>query len=114
MPFDPGPFQPSPHLMLRFYSLFKQATEGKCSKGKPAFWAVIEKAKWDAWKALGNMPKEEAMSQYVEELKQVISHKIKLSIIYCLNLYFYFFADCRDHVIFRECCQLYARFGPLL
>ena len=90
MPFDPGPFQPSPHLMLRFYSLFKQATEGKCSKGKPAFWAVIEKAKWDAWKALGNMPKEEAMAQYVEELKQVISHKIKLSIIYCLNLYFLF------------------------
>lgn len=70
--FFPGPFQPSPELMLRFYGLFKQATEGICNQPKPAFWAVINKAKWDAWKNLGNMPKEEAMMGYVEELKQVI------------------------------------------
>lgn len=67
-----GPFQPSPELMLRFYGLFKQATEGICNQPKPAFWAVINKAKWDAWKNLGNMPKEEAMMGYVEELKQIV------------------------------------------
>lgn len=61
--------------MLKFYSLYKQATEGKCTQPKPAFWAVVNKAKWDAWKALGNMPKEEAMRQYVEELKQVSSFR---------------------------------------
>lgn len=58
--------------MLRFYGLYKQATEGKCNQPKPSFWAVINKAKWDAWKCLGNMPKEEAMKKYVEELKQVM------------------------------------------
>jgi len=67
-----GPFQPSPDLMLRFYGLFKQATEGICNQPKPAFWAVINKAKWDAWKNLGNMPKEEAMKNYVDELKQIV------------------------------------------
>jgi acyl-CoA-binding protein len=59
--------------MLRFYGLFKQATEGKNNLPKPSFWAVITKAKWDAWKNLGNMPKEEAMKKYVDELKQVSS-----------------------------------------
>ncbi|XP_046637066.1 acyl-CoA-binding domain-containing protein 5-like [Daphnia pulicaria] len=71
MPKD-GPFQPSPDLMLRFYGLFKQATLGKNNLPKPSFWAVITKAKWDAWKNLGNMPKEEAMKKYVDELKQII------------------------------------------
>lgn len=71
MPKD-GPFQPSPDLMLRFYGLYKQATEGKNNQPKPSFWAVITKAKWDAWKCLGNMPKEEAMKKYVDELKQII------------------------------------------
>jgi acyl-CoA-binding protein len=32
---------------------------------------VITKAKWEAWKNLGNMPKEEAMKKYVDEIKQV-------------------------------------------
>lgn len=71
-----GPFQPSPDLMLRFYGLYKQATEGKNNQPKPSFWAVITKAKWDAWKCLGNMPKEEAMKKYVDELKQVFLHQI--------------------------------------
>lgn len=61
--------------MLRFYGLYKQSTEGKCNQPKPSFWAVINKAKWDAWKCLGNMPKEEAMKKYVEELKQVYWRK---------------------------------------
>ena len=57
--------------MLRFYAYYKQASEGTCTQAKPSFWEVVNKAKWDAWKKLGNMPKEEAMSKYVEELKQV-------------------------------------------
>jgi len=67
-----GPFQPSHELMLRFYGLFKQVNEGICNEPKPAFYAVVNKAKWDAWKSLGNMPKEEAMKNYVEELKQIV------------------------------------------
>ena len=72
--------------MLRFYGLYKQATEGKCNQPKPSFWAVINKAKWDAWKYLGNMPKEEAMKKYVDELKQVLEEwKSHTSILISIN-----------------------------
>ncbi|KAI5697019.1 acyl-CoA-binding domain-containing protein 5 isoform X3 [Diaphorina citri] len=67
-----GAYQPSNDLMLRFYSYFKQATEGPCKQPKPSFWDVVRKAKWDAWKKLGNMGKEEAMEAYVEELKKIV------------------------------------------
>ncbi|CAH0394209.1 unnamed protein product [Bemisia tabaci] len=67
-----GSYQPSHDLMLRFYAYFKQATEGPNTAPKPAFWEVVKKAKWDAWTKLGNMPKEEAMTNYVEELKKIV------------------------------------------
>ncbi|CAD5126139.1 DgyrCDS14308 [Dimorphilus gyrociliatus] len=67
-----GSFQPSHSMMLMFYGYYKQATEGKCTKAKPAFYDVINKAKWEAWHKLGDMPEEEAMTKYVEELKKII------------------------------------------
>lgn len=59
-------------MMLRFYSFYKQATEGACTQKKPAFWDVVGRAKYDSHKALGNMPKERAMELYVEELNKII------------------------------------------
>lgn len=41
-----GPYNPSNDEKLQFYSLFKQATEGPCKTKKPAFYDVINKAKW--------------------------------------------------------------------
>lgn len=67
-----GPYQPSNDMLLTFYSLFKQATRGKCSDRRPAFWDVINRAKWDAWNRLGEMPKEMAMQKYVDELKKIV------------------------------------------
>ncbi|XP_059471572.1 acyl-CoA-binding domain-containing protein 5 [Neocloeon triangulifer] len=67
-----GSYQPSYELQLRFYSYFKQATEGSCSESQPAFWEVVRRKKWEAWKKLGNMPKEHAMESYVEELKKIV------------------------------------------
>ncbi|XP_043464741.1 acyl-CoA-binding domain-containing protein 5 [Leptopilina heterotoma] len=67
-----GAYQPSNELMLRFYSYYKQATEGPCSNPKPAFWEVVKKAKWDAWTRLGNMSRTEAMNNYVDELKKIV------------------------------------------
>lgn len=67
-----GPYQPSTAMMLKFYGLFKQATEGPCHQGKPAFWDVVNKAKWDAWNKNRQLSKEEAMQKYVEELQQII------------------------------------------
>lgn len=67
-----GSYQPSYDMMLRFYSYFKQATEGPCKSRRPAFWDIVGKAKYDAWKRLGEMPKEKAMESYVEELKTIV------------------------------------------
>jgi acyl-CoA-binding protein len=66
-----GPYQPSHDMMLLFYSYYKQATLGPCNIPKPAFWDVVNKAKWNAWSGLGQMTKEEAMTRYVEEIKKV-------------------------------------------
>lgn len=67
-----GPYQPSNEMLLTFYSLFKQATEGKCNAGRPAMWNVVNRAKWDAWNRLGDMPREVAMQKYVDELKKIV------------------------------------------
>ncbi|XP_034242775.1 acyl-CoA-binding domain-containing protein 5 isoform X2 [Thrips palmi] len=68
----PGAFQPSHELMLRFYAYFKQASEGPCKGPRPSFWEVVKKVKYDAWAKLGNMPAEEAMKNYVDELRQIV------------------------------------------
>lgn len=67
-----GAYQPSHELQLRFYAYFKQATKGPCQQPKPAFWEVVKKAKWDAWMRLGNMSRNEAMNNYVDELKKIV------------------------------------------
>uniref|UniRef100_A0A2M4BRB0 Putative acyl-coa-binding domain-containing protein 5 n=1 Tax=Anopheles marajoara TaxID=58244 RepID=A0A2M4BRB0_9DIPT len=67
-----GPYQPSNDMLLRFYSYFKQATKGQCCERKPAFWDVVNRAKWEAWNRLGDMPKETAMQKYVDELKKIV------------------------------------------
>ncbi|XP_063094646.1 acyl-CoA-binding domain-containing protein 5 isoform X6 [Cavia porcellus] len=67
-----GSFQPTHEMMLKFYSFYKQATEGPCKLSRPGFWDPIGRYKWDAWSSLGDMTKEEAMIAYVEEMKKII------------------------------------------
>nr|XP_045005132.1 acyl-CoA-binding domain-containing protein 5 isoform X4 [Jaculus jaculus] len=67
-----GSFQPTNEMMLKFYSFYKQATEGPCKHSRPAFWDPIGRYKWDAWSSLGDMTKEEAMIAYVEEMKKIL------------------------------------------
>ncbi|KAE8291268.1 Acyl-CoA-binding domain-containing protein 5A [Larimichthys crocea] len=70
---EEGPFQPSDDMMLMFYSYYKQATMGPCNIPRPAgFWDSHGKAKWDAWSSLGNMTKEEAMKNYVEDIQLIL------------------------------------------
>ncbi|XP_051969303.1 acyl-CoA-binding domain-containing protein 5A-like isoform X1 [Xyrauchen texanus] len=67
-----GSFQPSHDMMLKFYSYYKQATQGPCNIPRPGFWDPVGKAKWDAWNSLGEMAKEEAMTAYVDDLKLIL------------------------------------------
>lgn len=67
-----GSFQPSDELKLTFYAFFKQATEGPNTTKRPPFYDIVNRYKWDAWKKVGEISKQEAMVLYVEELKKVI------------------------------------------
>ncbi|XP_029310129.1 acyl-CoA-binding domain-containing protein 5A-like isoform X1 [Cottoperca gobio] len=70
---EDGPFQPSDDMMLMFYSYYKQATMGPCNIPRPnGFWDTHGKAKWDAWSSLGNITKEEAMKNYVEDIQMIL------------------------------------------
>ncbi|KAK5648714.1 hypothetical protein RI129_003606 [Pyrocoelia pectoralis] len=67
-----GSYQPSNALMLRFYAYFKQATQGPCKGSRPPFWDIVGRAKYDAYKDLGNMSKQDAMKHYVDELHRIV------------------------------------------
>jgi len=41
-----GSFQPSYEMMLTFYGLYKQATNGRCTSSRPYMWDVVGRAKW--------------------------------------------------------------------
>ncbi|MBN3309918.1 ACBD4 protein, partial [Amia calva] len=66
-----GCYRPSYDVMLRLYSLYKQATCGPCSLSRPGFWDPVGRYKWDAWQRLGTMSSEAAMVAYVDEIKRV-------------------------------------------
>ncbi|XP_070531751.1 acyl-CoA-binding domain-containing protein 6-like [Ptychodera flava] len=56
--------------LLRLYARFKQAQTGPCNTKKPGFFDFEGKQKWEAWKKLGEMNKEQAMVEYINELLQ--------------------------------------------
>ncbi|XP_047234030.1 acyl-CoA-binding domain-containing protein 4 isoform X3 [Girardinichthys multiradiatus] len=71
-----GSYRPSYEVMLRFYSLYKQAVCGPCVVPRPGFWDPVGRYKWDAWSRLGEMSRESAMAAYVEEMKKVAQEVI--------------------------------------
>lgn len=66
-----GSFQPSYAEAAKIYSYFKQSKFGRCNIPKPGFWDYINRAKWDAWAALEDMPQLDAMENYVNEIKNI-------------------------------------------
>ena len=57
---------------LKFYAFFKQATVGPNKTKAPSKLKVVERYKWDQWKKLKNMSKEDAMKGYVQELTKKV------------------------------------------
>ncbi|KAI8818025.1 acyl-CoA-binding protein [Fimicolochytrium jonesii] len=60
-----NPTLPTPTL-LSLYALYKTATIGACNTPRPGLLDFTGRAKWDAWKKLEGMGREEAMRGYVE------------------------------------------------
>lgn len=67
-----GPVKPSDEVRLKFYAYFKQATHGPNDTPKPRFYQIVEVYKWDAWRRLGDMSKEDAMLNYIQELRRAM------------------------------------------
>ncbi len=66
------PEKPSNEILLKLYSLYKQATEGDVSGDKPGLFDFVAKAKYEAWAELEGMDSDEATHKYialVEELE---------------------------------------------
>ena len=60
----------SEETKLLLYALEKQSMEGPCTQPKPWGWNVVENAKYQAWKQLGDMSQNEAMRLYVRTLEE--------------------------------------------
>ncbi|CAA3028566.1 acyl- -binding [Olea europaea subsp. europaea] len=57
---------------LILYGLYKQATVGNVNTSRPGMFNMRDRAKWDAWKAVEGKSQEEAMSDYVTKVKQLL------------------------------------------
>ncbi|KAH6759859.1 acyl-CoA-binding protein 6 [Perilla frutescens var. hirtella] len=57
---------------LILYGLFKQATVGDVNTSRPGIFNMRDRAKWDAWKAVEGKSKDEAMSDYITKVKQLL------------------------------------------
>lgn len=56
---------------LKLYAFFKQAEKGPCTGSRPGMFDMVNRAKYDAWKALGDMSKEKAMEGYINGVKEI-------------------------------------------
>ena len=56
---------------LRFYGLYKQATQGPCTSSAPSRLKVVAFHKHKAHLALGKIDKEEAMKVFLEEVRKL-------------------------------------------
>ncbi|XWS45178.1 hypothetical protein CRYUN_Cryun15aG0114200 [Craigia yunnanensis] len=59
-------------VKMKLYGLHKIATEGPCHEPQPLALKLSARAKWNAWKRLGNMSPEAAMEQYITLLSRSI------------------------------------------
>lgn len=56
---------------LILYALGQQAAEGPCTQPKPWGWNIVENAKWQSWRQLGDLSGIEAMRLYIRALEDV-------------------------------------------
>ncbi|KAK7277946.1 hypothetical protein RJT34_22966 [Clitoria ternatea] len=55
---------------LLLYSLYQQASIGRCNVPEPSSWKIVEHSKWASWNQLGNMSSTEAMRLFVKILEE--------------------------------------------
>ncbi|EFO20691.1 acyl CoA binding protein [Loa loa] len=73
-----GPVVPTNDEKLLFYSLYKQATEGTNKTAQPGFLNFVDRAKWEAWRKLGEMSSDEAKKKYISLVKEIVDKMSKV------------------------------------
>ncbi len=58
--------KPANDMLLKIYSLYKQATEGDVSGDEPGMFDFVAKAKYQAWEECRGLTSDDAMQQYVD------------------------------------------------
>jgi acyl-CoA-binding protein len=66
-----GALSPSNELKLKMYALYRQANDGDVQGKRPGLLDLIGRAKWDAWSGVKGMSRDQAMKQYVEEIRKL-------------------------------------------
>ncbi|CAL9697786.1 unnamed protein product [Knipowitschia caucasica] len=64
---------PGNETKLQIYALFKQSTSGRCTTSRPGMLDFINRAKWDAWSALGDTTQEDARQQYCDLIGSLVA-----------------------------------------
>ena len=65
------PEKPSNEVLLKIYSLYKQATKGDIEGEKPIGFDFVNLAKYNAWEGLKGKNKEDAMQEYINLIKSL-------------------------------------------
>lgn len=65
--------KPDSDMLLKLYALFKQGSKGDCTGDRPGMMDFVNRAKYDAWKALSGTTRESAMQQYVDTVKGMLA-----------------------------------------
>ena len=60
------PEKPSNDVLLKIYSLYKQATQGDVSGEKPNGFDFVNLAKYNAWESQKGKTSEESMQEYID------------------------------------------------
>jgi len=66
------PKRPSNDMLLKLYSLYKQATEGDVSGERPGGFDFKGAAKFNAWESIKGKSKEDAEKEYIELVNSLI------------------------------------------
>ncbi|XP_044749494.1 acyl-CoA-binding domain-containing protein 6-like [Coccinella septempunctata] len=61
----------SEETLLTLYGYYKQGKDGICNIPKPSWFDFKGRAKWEAWKKLGDMSEEEAKVLYIDTILEI-------------------------------------------
>ncbi len=65
------PKRPDNNTLLKLYALYKQATSGDVTGGRPGGFDIEGKLKYDAWAKQKGKGKEAAMQEYIDLMESL-------------------------------------------